>query len=417
MVLTAIGALVGSLLNPSTPLAASFTVPTIGTITSIGQAIGLCADGDTVLVSPGIYLENIEILDKKVVLSALAVPSETILDGGNANTTVIRLERAGASVVRGFTIRNGRSYQGAGGGIYLVDCSPNIEGNIFEHNSAGFGTGQLIGYGGAIAAYSTVVMNSIAPRIASNAFYENRTTLVGGAVYGSKNVDFSITDNIFEGNIVTEGDGGAIGGIVYSSTSVVSNNRFSHNAARDHGGAIYLGTSFTSPSSSVRIDHNLFVENIGQAAGNTGTCGSAIWSGMHVATIEHNTIVGGIAGGSNPDAIAIEGGSSVTVRNCIVSFNSGKALSLVASGTASILNNVFWKNSLELPNEWGAVANFYFDPLFCAAEPNYYGLAMNSPVFTQVQGGAGAFATASCTDATSIVSTTWSRIKASLGNR
>ena len=80
-------------------------------IPSVHSAVNIAQPGDTVLVAPGTYVENVVWPPwSGVVLLAEKGPAETILDGG-ALEAVISIETAvdSTTVIRGFTIRNGHT--------------------------------------------------------------------------------------------------------------------------------------------------------------------------------------------------------------------------------------------------------------------------------------------------------------------
>src|SRR5438094_9074035 len=74
---------------------------------TIQKAISAAANGDTVLVAPGTYVENIDFSGKIITVVSSGGPANTIIDGGQ-NGIVVNFANAEprAAVINGFTIRN-----------------------------------------------------------------------------------------------------------------------------------------------------------------------------------------------------------------------------------------------------------------------------------------------------------------------
>src|SRR5437870_11939876 len=93
-------------LMPHTARAATINVPA-GQPT-IQAAINAAANGDTVLVAPGTYYENINFMGKAITVTSSGGPSVTTIDGGAAGSVVAFTSNEGTnSVLSGFTITNG----------------------------------------------------------------------------------------------------------------------------------------------------------------------------------------------------------------------------------------------------------------------------------------------------------------------
>lgn len=143
--------IIGLLLLPILPvysLAAQIQVP--ADYPNIQSAIDAAQDGDTIVVQPGIYTENINFNGKAIVITSTdplnrPIVSTTIIDG-NLSGSVVTFDagETSNSIISGFTIRggngtliDGKSY---GGGIYIgKGCSPTIRQNIITGNTADIG--------------------------------------------------------------------------------------------------------------------------------------------------------------------------------------------------------------------------------------------------------------------------------------
>ena len=116
-----------------------FYVP--GDFSTIQEAIEVTSDGDMILVSPGVYVENISFLGKALHLKSTDGPEVTVIDGDRLSTVVTFNQGEGReSILEGFTIRNGE-VNFYGGGIRVFQASPKILFNVIEENFACDGVG------------------------------------------------------------------------------------------------------------------------------------------------------------------------------------------------------------------------------------------------------------------------------------
>ena len=125
---------------------------------SIQAGIDACNYHDTILVQPGIYVENIEINGGILTLGSLflttADPSyieQTVIDG-DARNSVIRVIDCELTEIIGFTITNGSAYEG--GGIACYNSELTISNNLVNNCFA------QTGGGGILASSSDVIMRS-----------------------------------------------------------------------------------------------------------------------------------------------------------------------------------------------------------------------------------------------------------------
>lgn len=128
------------MLLPYKSIGTIITIPT--QYSTIQEGINASFPGDTVLVAPGTYYENINLYGKNVVLASEFVLngnssfiSSTIIDGNNSGR-VITLENGEDMTceIIGFTIQHGYSIMS--GGIYIYDSSPKIRNCIIQDNIA-----------------------------------------------------------------------------------------------------------------------------------------------------------------------------------------------------------------------------------------------------------------------------------------
>src|SRR5262245_27769659 len=88
---------------------------------TIQAAINVATNGDTVLVAPGTYRENINFGGKAITVTSESGPRDTIIDGGNVDSVVIFTSGEGRrSIINGFTLQNGSANSNRfleGGGV------------------------------------------------------------------------------------------------------------------------------------------------------------------------------------------------------------------------------------------------------------------------------------------------------------
>lgn len=131
---------------------ASATGPGAGTqanpFTSIQAGVNAAANGDTVLVLPGIYVEMVNYMGRAVVVRSLAGPTLTTISASNLGTAVLFPQAApGLSALVGFTVRDGVGDSGRAGGIHSEGASPIIANCVVRNNIGLDGAAGTIGPG------------------------------------------------------------------------------------------------------------------------------------------------------------------------------------------------------------------------------------------------------------------------------
>ncbi len=116
-----------------------------GDFTTIQAAVDSAQNGDTVLVWPGTYLENIEIISKSITMGSLTLTTgdesyeyQTVIDG-NQTGSCIKIYYCTTVTINGFSITNGSGSDCGGicgGGIYVHMANCNIL-NCNIHNNRG----------------------------------------------------------------------------------------------------------------------------------------------------------------------------------------------------------------------------------------------------------------------------------------
>ncbi|MCF7920065.1 MAG: DUF1565 domain-containing protein [Candidatus Cloacimonetes bacterium] len=192
---------------------------------TIQEGIAAAAATDTVLVSPGTYIENINFNGKAITVGSLfcttqdtSYISQTIIDG-NQNGCVVTFDSGEdtTSVLIGFTITNGN--YAYGGGIHCTGTSSSvIENLIIENNEAGAGGGiYSISQENPIFR-NLVIRNNIANNGAGiycghsgeliNLVIRNNQAMNGGGIYFTSQAELLLEAVTIKWNTATRNGGG-----------------------------------------------------------------------------------------------------------------------------------------------------------------------------------------------------------------
>ncbi len=318
---------------------------------SIQSGILAAAPGDTVLVQPGTYSEDVDFLGKGITVISSGGPALTTISGTGSVVTFATGE-GDTSVLEGFTVKGGAGtlvtwYSGtalAGGGVFCQNSSPTIRGNVIEQNSAAWG-GGIFCEGGVAVIRDNVIANhmvdggggialrfSAAPLIEGNTIRNNvATASCGGGILALGGSAPVIRENVIEKNRACGG-----GGIeIESGGALIEGNVIDDNYADDgDGGGIASWASITF------IDGNEITDNLAEFDG-----GGVRFSGGDV-TITNNQIQGNRAmPWGNGGGVSGDGQNAVIARNTIASNDTaGLGGGVLLSGSASIRENVIRDN-------------------------------------------------------------------------
>ena len=306
---------------------------------TIQEGINAASVGDTILVQPGTYVENLFLDERTVVLASLFLTTgdtsyinQTIIDG-NSSGTVVTFHYQNyynrISKLIGFTIQNGYAqfdqYQ-FGGGICCQYSDPIIEHNIISNNSSDWAGGGILCWTGA------------APVISNNRIFNNSAAEEGGGLW------------------------------VGWSYPIVTNNLIYSNEAEAGGGVVF------SECGELIFSHNSIARN--RADSN----GSGILASSSNLTIINSTIVDNTSDMSNP-AIYIANQSNLALLNVIVWTNGLPPMQGEDGSYVSVSYS-------DIENGWIGIGNIDEDPLFCCPDTLNYHLQEDSPCVGTGQDGA-----------------------------
>jgi hypothetical protein len=263
---------------------------------TIQEGINVAVDGDTILVQPDTYFENIDYIGKNITVASLFLTtqdtiyiSQTIIDGNNDGSVVTFVgEEDSTAVLIGFTITNGYSAD-IGGGINCYNSSPSLVNVTITGNSADVGGGVC--------------------------FYNSSASLDNVSIADNSSVDWGGGINCVESSLslvnvtITGNSAGDWGGGIHSmvSSSSLVNVTIIDNSAAGVGGGFYFWDS--SPS----------LENV-IISGNSASSGGGI------ACIDSNPILFDVTI-SNNEADSLGGGigcaeSNLSLDNVTITGNS-----------------------------------------------------------------------------------------------
>jgi len=224
--------------------------------TTIQGGIDASANGDTVLVQPGTYIENINFNGKNIIVGSLTLTtgdtsyiSQTVIDG-NQDTCVVMFNsnESNGAVLKGFTIQNGKS-AGRGGGITIINAHPILQYlKVNNNNDAGIG----------MTFEGTANAKLLNTEVSNN----TGTGIIVGNISGVEIIDCNVHHNQIYGIIFNGCSGILSGTLVYNnfgvgvhchiSESVITNCTIVNNSSFGIG---------LSPSSTPVLLNNIIYGN------------------------------------------------------------------------------------------------------------------------------------------------------------
>jgi len=275
---------------------------------TIQAGIDAAANGDTVLVAPGNYIENPNIDGKNILLTSGEGPEATVIIGypefrGDLDTTCVFRGFSvwmnvnepfhetysliwiwgGAPIITG-NIIEGNVCEQAGAGINASRSSAIIRGNIVRNNFTTLGGGGIVGSVGSVIEGNIISGNRAGYRICEgggaggisvgsgfvryNLIVDNETMLAGchteggGIKRGVASYSYIYNNTIVE-NSARIGQGHSLGGGIYFVTVGQDSNQFFKNniiAFNPFGAGVY---AIFLDSAYVEWDYNLLFGNGG----------------------------------------------------------------------------------------------------------------------------------------------------------
>jgi predicted outer membrane repeat protein len=305
--------------------------------TTVQEGIDASVEGDTILVQPGTYVENIVIDGKNIYITSLylttqdtAYISQTILDGNQENCAVgIGNGVDNSGVIEGFTIKNGYGY-----GIFVVNANPTLK-NLYIYNNP-------IG----IYCYES------SPSMTNLEIFNNTSSGIACSVDSNPHLEYV---NII-GNTASRG-----GGIYcYESTPTVENSIIKQNNAIYNGGGICLVMD-----SGIDLNNVLVIDNTATLRGGGIFCNNS------EIYLENTTITNNLAGD----------GGGIFCNDSDIEFNEDYRCNIYMN---SSINNKGYGVDI-LTNEWDII-NVILDTFTVIPPTDFYASPINNFSFDILHG-------------------------------
>ena len=320
---------------------------------TISDAFNAAAAGDTIIVHPGIYPENLYIDGKDIVIVSLMFTTgdtsyirQTVVTGAGEfsdNSLFSFVNISSNSRLTGFTLRE--NITNSGGAISCVYADLVISDNYITMNEA--------------VVANAIMLDQSSPIITRNVITKNRPD-----------------------SFVSFADGAI--SIGRGSNPLISHNEISYNVTSGYGGAISIHEGLNPI-----IEYNLIIGN------SADTGGGISISPNSTVTISNNVIANNLA--EQGAAISIGHSSNVVLRNNTIAFNRSNngTIRIANESSLDILNSIIWGNSLPVFNTYSndsirvsftdiqgffeGMGNFEADPLFADTSQLNFSLNEFSP--------------------------------------
>ncbi len=351
-------------------------------------------DGDTVLVAPGEYFENINFHRKNITLLGDQENPEEVIINANGEGRVVRIDMIeNEAVLMGFTITGGYLIRGGGAGIFVMESSAIVRNCRIVENRTRTPGGNVWGRGAGIDCSSSELT------VTDCVFLDNRSGRYGGAIQCLLESIVNIRNCVFSRNGGHEG--AQIG--CWESELNIEDCEFTDSRSGDEGSFIYgifLRNSNVSIENInihddfhpiVTLDSDVTINGCSfdrNHATSEPACGGALWSmGESRVIVTRSVFTRNRAFDGGHAAYGSEE-SEVLLVNCTITQHEDGSGSLLDG--VDVLNSIIWGNECDYyPN-----SNFTFcnvqdgaddegnideDPLFVDPDEGDYHLTEDSP--------------------------------------
>lgn len=377
--------------------AAQKTIRVPGDASTIQAGINEAQNGDTVLVAPGTYNENIDFQGKSIMVtsesSSRGGAANTIIVGSGGATVTFQSNEPPGAVLSGFTITHPLpgSPATAGSGIFISGASPTITGNSIVYNA---------GYGIWITGSSSdpaIRGNNVNWNIAGVTPLDPICNTEKCPKYGGVGIGMSgagsveISNNTIQGNNAGTYQAGSSGGggiWAYGAAKLtIEDNAIYGNIGSVGVGGLPVGGIQVAGINDLKVIQNLVYSNvISNLINGVSPAGVGIFTldltnhlPTGTLTVVNNTIVANQSGGGAEQFEAAEYPAQSTIQNNIFESTNGTLAVYCVSGS----NPGFSYNDVIGGNEaqsCGGFNNISADPQFVAPSAGNFHLTAASPV-------------------------------------
>ena len=349
---------------------------------TIQAAIDAAQNGDTVLVAPGTYNENLNFEGKAITVTSGATSyadaATTIINGTTDGPVVtFATNEPATAVLNGFTVQNGHASAASGlngGGISISNASPTITNNIITNN---IGCGIFVYNNASPLIEGNDIKLSGGPGSAGGSWCRVSPTGAGAGpgtglaiIYGG---NVQVIGNTIEDNNVVAEDGtnwsfGAVS-ILQGSEILLQDNIIRNNEEYESG----VGEAITAPAAKLILIQNLIYGNTGPDGGGQVFISGTVSPPFPSVTEINNTIYGGTSGQSQEFVLSFA--PSTVANNIFMTAITGQPNENVSSVTCAdsgsqdsplgmVNNDLFNPGTPGLSNCPLSNGNLSVDPLF-----------------------------------------------------